>query len=76
MKLIYRALQIEITPRPIPPYVKPHAINWRFQPPGEKFETTPRPISPYVKPRAINWRFQAPTTRQEAQQHNKFLNWL
>lgn len=60
MKLIYRALIIETTHRPIPAYVKPRALNWRFQPPGEKFETTPRPVQPYVKPRAINWRFQIP----------------
>lgn len=58
MKLIYRALIIETTPRPIPTYVKPSAINWRFQPSGERFELAPRPVQPYVKPRAINWRFQ------------------
>lgn len=76
MKLIYRALQIEIAPPSISPYVKPRAINWRYQPLGEKFETTPRSISPYVKPRAINWRYQPPTTELKAQWHNQFLNWL
>ena len=76
MKLIYRALLIEITSLPIPPYVKACAINWRYQLPGEKFETTPRPIPAYVKPRAINWRYQSPATGLEAQSHHKFLNWL
>ncbi len=60
MKLIYRALIIETTPRPVQPYIKPRAMNWRFHPPGETFETTPRPIQPYVKPRTMNWRFQLP----------------
>lgn len=58
MKLIYRAQIYEYTPRPIPAYVKPRAINWRFQPAGEKFECTPRPIPAYVKPQAMNWRLQ------------------
>lgn len=60
MKLIYRALIIETPPHPIPTYVKPRAINWRFQTSGEGFELTPRPVQSYVKPRAINWRFQRP----------------
>ncbi len=60
MKLIYRANILEYTPRPVQPYVKPNALNWRFQPPGSKFECTPRPIQPYAKPRAMNWRFQLP----------------
>ena len=60
MKLIYRALIIETIPRPAQPYVKPRAINWRFQTSAEKFELTPHPVQPYAKPRAINWRFQPP----------------
>ena len=67
MKLIYRALIIETTARPVQPYVKPRAINWRFQTSGERFELTPRPVQPYVKPRAINWRFQAPAMLPSAQ---------
>lgn len=60
MKLIYRAHIYEYTPRPVQPYIKPRAINWRFQPPGKKFKHTPHPIRPYVKPRAINWRYELP----------------
>lgn len=58
MKLIYRALIFDYTPAAVKPYVKPRALNWRFQPPGQKFECTPCPILPYVKPKAMNWRFQ------------------
>lgn len=72
MKLIYRrrvsggnflpkscdANIFDFSPRPIQPYVKPRALNWRFHPPGQKFECTPVPIQPYIKPRVINWRFQ------------------
>lgn len=58
MKLIYRAQIYNCTPAAIQPYVKPRALNWRFHPPGQKFETTPRPVSEYVQPRAMNWRFQ------------------
>ncbi|HEY9608589.1 hypothetical protein [Allocoleopsis sp.] len=60
MKFIYRAYIYEYTPRPIQPYVKPRAINWRYQCLGERFKCTPRPIHHYVKPRAINWRYQLP----------------
>ncbi|NEQ28731.1 MAG: hypothetical protein F6K28_59185 [Microcoleus sp. SIO2G3] len=60
MKLIYRAHIYEYTPRPVQPYIKPRAINWRFQPPGETFECAPRPVRPYVKPSAMNWRFELP----------------
>lgn len=31
MNLIYRAYTYEYTPHPIQPYVKPRAINWRYQ---------------------------------------------
>lgn len=60
MKLIYRADVYEYTPLSAQPYVKPRALNWRFQPAGAKFECAPRSVQPYVKPRAINWRFQPP----------------
>lgn len=58
MKFIYRAQIYEYTPCSIPAYVKPRAINWRFQLPGEKFECTPRPVPEYIKPKAMNWRFE------------------
>ena len=60
MKLIYRAYTYEYTPRPVQPYIQPRAINWRYQPLGERFKCAPRSIRPYVKPRAINWRYQLP----------------
>lgn len=71
MKLIYRANIFDYTPVPIQPYVKPRALNWRFHPPGQKFECTPRPIQPYVKPRAMNWRFQLPAMYSEQGQKEK-----
>jgi hypothetical protein len=58
MKLIYRAQSYDYTPRPVPPYRKPRAINWRFQVGCETSEGIPRPVPPYRKARAINWRFQ------------------
>ena len=58
MKLIYRAQVYEYTPAPSQLYVKPRAVNWRFQIPGQKFELTPRPILEYVQPQTMNWRFQ------------------
>ncbi len=33
MKLIYRAHIYGHTPGPVQPYIKPRAINWRFQSP-------------------------------------------
>ncbi|MFB2895421.1 hypothetical protein ACE1CI_21160 [Aerosakkonemataceae cyanobacterium BLCC-F50] len=60
MKLIYRGHIYEYTPRPVGSYIKPRAINWRYQLTGERFKCTPRPIRPYIKPRAINWRYQLP----------------
>ena len=60
MKLIYRAHIYEYTPRPVQPYIKPRAINWRYQPLGERFKYTPRPVQTYIKPRTINWRYQLP----------------
>lgn len=60
MHLIYRGQVYPYTPTVPKPYVKPHALNWRFQPPGELYESTfvPRPPQPYVKPRALNWRYR------------------
>jgi hypothetical protein len=58
MKLIYRAHTYEYTP-PVQSYVKPCALNLRFQPSGKTWEFTPHSIQPYLKLRALNWRFQA-----------------
>lgn len=58
MKLIYRAQILKYIPRALQPYCKPHALNWRYQTPGETYSGTPRAASVYHKPRAINWRFQ------------------
>ncbi|NHC35848.1 hypothetical protein [Scytonema millei] len=41
MKLIYRAQIYDDTPAAIQPYIKPHALNWRFHSLGQKFEPTP-----------------------------------
>lgn len=57
MHLIYRGQIYPYTPTAPEPYVKPRALNWRFQAPGESYETTSVP-QPYVKPRAINWRYR------------------
>ena len=61
MQLIYRGHIYEYTPRPVQSYVKPRALNWRYQPAGENFENTPGSIQPYIQPRAINWRYQYPS---------------
>ena len=58
IQLIYRGYIFNYTPRPIQPYRKPQALNWRWHSPATTFETTPRPTLPYCKPRALNWRFQ------------------
>ena len=58
LKLIYRGHIYNYTPRPVQPYRKPHALNWRWQTPGENYKSTDRPILPYCPPRALNWRFQ------------------
>lgn len=59
MKLIYRAEIYEYTPGSIR-YVKPEAINWRFQIQrwGKILKFAPRPIQAYVKPHKMNWRFE------------------
>ncbi|HAJ62762.1 MAG TPA: hypothetical protein DCP31_28960 [Cyanobacteria bacterium UBA8543] len=67
MKLIYRALIFDYTPRSIQTYQKPRALNWRFQPAGEQVECLPRPIPTYRKPCAINWRFQPPIVSNTSQ---------
>ncbi len=58
MQLIYRAQVFNVAPREPQPYVKPHALNWRFRAPGEVYgdESSIPPV--YVAPRALNWRFQ------------------
>lgn len=58
MKLIYRGYTFDYSPRPIQPYRKPNALNWRWQAPGEIFESNPRPVQQYRQPRALNWRFK------------------
>lgn len=58
MRLIYRAQMLEYTSAPVQPYCKPHALNWRFQAPGETYGNETLVMPPYQRPRAINWRFQ------------------
>ncbi|MBD1865654.1 MULTISPECIES: hypothetical protein [Trichocoleus] len=57
MHLICRGHIYPYIPTVPQPYVKPHALNWRFQSPEETYETGFVP-QPYVKPRALNWRYQ------------------
>lgn len=58
MKLIYRASIFDFEPQSLPAYHQPHAINWRYQVPGESYEPARRIIQPYIFPKAINWRYQ------------------
>ena len=62
MNLIYRGHVYPYTPTEPKPYVKPRALNWRFQAPGKCYETyeTAFVPQPYVKPRALNWRYRLP----------------
>lgn len=61
MKLIYRALELEYTPRPQTPpdySVETQPVELFYR--GETF-TTQRPVqTPYVRPNALNWRFSLP----------------
>ncbi|MGH2412409.1 MAG: hypothetical protein ACRDEA_01670 [Microcystaceae cyanobacterium] len=56
MQLIYRGYSSDYAPK-TQRYIKPHAINWRYQVPGETYEESIA-TSSYSKPRAINWRYQ------------------
>lgn len=58
MKLIYRAATINFEPQALPAYRQPHAINWRYQVPGESYEPTTPIKQSYSFPKAINWRWQ------------------
>jgi uncharacterized lipoprotein YddW (UPF0748 family) len=57
MQLIYRGHTYNHTPAAPKAYVKPRALNWRYQVVGETYEPISESIK-YVKPRAINWRYQ------------------
>ena len=61
MQLIYRGQIYNYTPAEPKAYVKPRALNWRYQIAGEAYEgtteTEPETVE-YVHPRAINWRYQ------------------
>lgn len=60
MQLIYRGHVYDYTPATPKPYIKPRAINWRFQASGETYgENITRET--YIKPLAINWRYQIAT---------------
>jgi hypothetical protein len=60
MPLIYRGYTINYTPRPIPAYRQPNALNWRRQMTGKSFQptSTSQYIPMYCPPRTLNWRFQ------------------
>ncbi|MFB2877650.1 hypothetical protein [Floridanema aerugineum] len=57
MQLIYRGHIYNYTPAAPKPYVKPRALNWRYQVAGETYQAKAE-TTQYVKPRAINWRYQ------------------
>lgn len=57
MKLIYRAQILARPARPVLPYCKPAALNWRFHAPSETYGN-PRPVAEYRCPIALNWRFR------------------
>jgi hypothetical protein len=56
MQLIYRGQVYIVAARSAQPYRKPHALNWRFQSPGEEYSEPA--IATYQPPRALNWRYQ------------------
>ncbi len=73
MQLIYRANIINHTPKPLAAYIKPRALNWRFQTPGETYNA-PTTVEAYIKPRALNWRFQTTAWTENSQSSNPELS--
>jgi hypothetical protein len=57
MQLIYGGHTYNYIPSSPKAYVKPRALNWRYQVAGENYEAKVKNTE-YVKPRAINWRYQ------------------
>lgn len=57
MQLIYRGHIYNYTPAAPKPYVKPRALNWRYQIAGETYQPRAK-TTQYVKPRVLNWRYQ------------------
>lgn len=72
MQLIYRATTYNSTLTEPKPYIKPRALNWRFQAPGETYDASITP-QPYIRPRALNWRFQTSEWKQSFQSFNPNL---
>ncbi|HEY9660053.1 MAG TPA: hypothetical protein V6C65_16470 [Allocoleopsis sp.] len=58
MQLIYRGHIYHCTQPNPQPYQKPHALNWRYQVPGETYGEDLLPTPSFRQPRAINWRYQ------------------
>ncbi|XWK88939.1 MAG: hypothetical protein U7127_02410 [Phormidium sp.] len=61
MQLIYRGHIYNYTPPAPKVYVKPRALNWRYQVASETYQATAENTQ-YVKPRALNWRYQLSLT--------------
>ncbi|MGA7933227.1 MAG: hypothetical protein WCA35_06745 [Kovacikia sp.] len=61
MELFYNGHTYTYTATP-PRFIRPRAINWRHQVPGEVTESltsTPLPRT-LLNPQAVNWRYQIP----------------
>ena len=60
MKLIYRALVLDVAPRSVQPYRKPQALNWRYQVLGETYGDAVKLPAPtrLRQAQAMNWRFR------------------
>jgi hypothetical protein len=61
MELFYNGHTYTFTPAPIR-HMRPRAINWRHQVPGEVIEpTTPVELtSRSINPQSVNWRYRVP----------------
>lgn len=58
MKLIYRAQICDRSARPMLPYHKPAAVNWRYQTSGEMYDLPTISFVESRHPIAMNWRFR------------------
>ncbi|MBR8831881.1 MAG: hypothetical protein N5P05_002136 [Chroococcopsis gigantea SAG 12.99] len=58
MNLIYRGFISKYQAPVKECYRQPHAINWRYQIPGEKTPSPKLRQEVYQAPKALNWRWQ------------------
>lgn len=62
MRLIYLGQAFECSTRIPQTYRSPHAVNWRYQLPGEVYGEATPPSLPSGTPRVVSWRWQVPQT--------------